>query len=69
MVKLANFPEAFGLAIKNNEDAEKFFQVEATDGAGKSYPIFKDMKISRIMRGKTWMGSHLQIKFSKRENA
>lgn len=69
MVKLANFPEAFALSIKNNEDAEKFFQVEATDGAGGSYRIFKDMKISKMIRGKTWMGPHLQIKFSKKDDA
>lgn len=69
MVKLANYPEAFGQAFKNDEDAEKFFQVDTLDGAGVSYRIFKNMKISKMMRGKTWMGSHLQIKFSKKDDA
>ena len=62
MVKLENLPAALGTVLEIGKPIETFFQVRIKNGISGTLSPLAGLVISKTMKGKTWMGPHVQLK-------
>ena len=65
MVKLANLPMALRARMENAGKAEDTFDVVMPDGDGGVIRPFEGVVADRTVKGSTWMGDHVRLRFAK----
>ena len=68
MVKLAKLPMALRARIENAEKTEDTFDVVMHDGGGGVIRPFEGVVADRSVKGNTWMGDHIRLRFAKTHN-
>lgn len=66
MIKLAHLPESAQAQFTKGRASEEIISVSIPDGRGSTLRPFENLWATRSLKGKTWMGKHVQLQFEKK---